>query len=126
MLQHSGQFRRHGIEAADWNAALAVVDGSYPGRGPRHVKESLLRVERYKNVVAWRSSQSAIEIVVVRFQRGQDLFPEYFRALLALVMQNEMAGLALREGGLDVLLALRFCQEFLHCGIGSQFERTLP
>src|SRR5712675_2211977 len=126
MLQHSRQLGRNGIEAADWNAQLAIVEGSCPGRSTRNVKERLLGVKRYDDIVTGRTPKIAREIVVVRFQSGQDLSSECFRALLALIMQDEVVGFALREVGLDILLALRFCQEFLHCGIGAQFDRALP
>src|SRR5258708_33242298 len=126
MLQYPRQLRRHGTDAVDRNAQLAVVDSSRPRRGTRNVKESLLGVERHKNIVAWRRTQTAREVVIARFQRGQYLPPEYLRALLALVMQDKMAALALREVSLDVLLALRFCQKALDRGIGTQFERVLP
>src|SRR5260370_2339321 len=126
MIQYPRQLRRHGTDAVDRNAQLAVVDSSRPRRGTRNVKESLLGVERDKTIVAWRRAHTAREVVIVRFQRGQYLLPEYLRALLALVMQDEMAALALREVSLDVLLALRFCQKALDRGIGTQFERVLP
>ena len=126
MLQNPRQLGRHGIEAADGNAEFAVVEGSRPGGGARNVKESLLGVERYQNVVARRRAQITSQIVVVRFERGQDLSAECFRGLLALVVQDEMAAFALGEIGLDVLFALRLCQVLLHVWIGTQFERMLP
>ena len=64
----------------------------------------------------------ARQIVIVRFQRSQDLPAECFGGLLALVVQDEMATLTLSEIGFCILLALRLRQILLDVGIGPQLE----
>src|SRR5271163_2910058 len=126
MLQNSRQLRGHGAEAIDWNAEFAVIQSSGPRGGTRHIKESLFRVEGYQNVVVRRRTQITNQIVIVGFERSQDLPAEYFRCLLALVVQDEMAAFALDKISLDVLLALGFCQILLHGCIRTQIKRMLP
>ena len=126
MLQNPSQFRCHGIESANRNTEFAVVERSSPGRRAGHIKESLFRVERHKNVVARGRAQVALQIVVIRFERGQDLSAEILGRLLAFVVEHEVAAFALGEIGLYTLLALRFRQVLLHGGIGTQIKGMLP
>ena len=126
MLQNPRQLGRQGIEPADGDAELAVVEGPGPGGGAGNVKESLLGIERDENVIARWRTEITHQIVVVGLQRSQDLSTECFRSLLALVVHNEMAAFTLGKICLDVLLALRFFQVLLDGGIGTQFQRMLP
>ena len=91
----------------------------------RHIKESRLRIERHLDVVARRSAEIANEVVIVRFESGQDLRPQGF-ALLALIVQHEMAAFVLHKLGFGRLLALRFIEKALHRGIGAKREGALP
>src|ERR1700733_1379165 len=122
MLQNPRQLGCHGSKAADRDAELAIVNSSRPGRSAGHIEKGLFGVERNKNVVARWRAEVAREIVIVRFERGQNLPAECLRSLFALVMQDEMAALTLGEVGFDILLALRFCQILLNDRIGAQFE----
>ena len=126
VFENVGQFGRHGTQPADRDAQLAIVDGSGPRGGMRHIEKCLLGVEGDQNIVARRVAEIASQVVIVGFERGQNLCPECFGGLLAFVVQDEMAALALGEVGFDILLALGFGQELLHRGIRSKFERALP
>src|SRR5437899_11526528 len=71
VLEDAGQVGRHGTEAADRNAELAVIDRTRPGRGMGDVEEGLLGVKRDQDVVAGLSAQVADAIVVVGLERGR-------------------------------------------------------
>ena len=101
MLQNVRQFRRHGTQAADRDAQLAVIDRSRPGGGVRDIEERLLGVQGYKNVVARRIAEIANQVVIVGFERSQDLSAKGFGSLLAFIVQNEMTAFTLGEIGLD-------------------------
>ena len=126
MLQNAGKFRSQRVQAADRNAQLAVIDRSGPGGGVGDVEESLLGVERDQNIVAGRIAEIANQVVVVRFERLQDLSAKGFGRLFAFIMQSEMSAFARGEVGLNRLLALGLGQKLLHRRVGAQFEGTLP
>ena len=123
MLQNVRQFRRHGTQAADRDAQLAVIDRSGPGGGVRDIEEGLLGVEGDQNVVAGRIAEIANQVVVVGFERRQDLCAKSLGGLLALVVQNEMTAFALSEVGFDSLLALSFGQELLRPSASGRNSR---
>src|ERR1700731_287488 len=126
MLKHSRQRRGQRTETADWDAQFAIIDGSGPRRSARDVKESLFRVKRHQNIVARGRAQSSRQVVVVRLERRQDLSAECFRGLLAFIMQNEMAALALSEVSFGILLAFGFREILLNRRVGAQFQGMLP
>src|SRR5580658_10442974 len=126
VLQNVRQFWGHGTQAADGNAQLAVIDRTRPGGGVGDIEESLLGVESYENVVAGRIAEITNQVVIIGFERGQDLSSKHLGSLFALIVQNEMTALALGEVGLDGLLALGFGEELLNRRIAAQLEGALP
>src|SRR6266851_3861205 len=126
MLQYAGEFRRHRVQAADWNAEFAIIERTRPRRSVGDVKKGLLGIERHQNVVAGWSAEVACQIVVVGFERSHNLSTERVGSLLAFVMQNKMTAFSLGEVGLDVLFALRLSQELLDRRVGTQLERMFP
>src|ERR1700751_2310478 len=105
MFEHASKFGRDRREAADGNAKFAVVEGARPGGSVRDVKEGGVGVKRYQNVIAGRRSQIAGEVVIVGFERRQDLPAKCFGGLCSFIVEDEMPGLVLGEVRLGGLFA---------------------
>src|SRR5271165_6039155 len=65
VLQNVCQFWRHGIQTADRDTQLAVIDSSRPGRRLSDIEERLLGVESDNNVVARRVAEIARQIIII-------------------------------------------------------------
>src|ERR1700687_2947674 len=90
MLQNVRQFRRHGIEATNGDAQLAIVDRSAPAGGMSDVEKCLFGVEGHKNTVAWRVAEIANQVVIIGLEERQDLIAKCIRCLLALLVEYAM------------------------------------
>ena len=81
MFQNVGEIRGHGIQAADRDAQLAVIDRAGPRGCVGDIEESLLGIQSDEDVIARRAAEIANQVVIVGFEGGDDLGAKGFGSL---------------------------------------------
>src|SRR4030095_12542421 len=97
MLENTCQVGCHRRDSADWNAQLAVIHCTRPGRRMSHVKKRLFGVQDDRNARTGGHPECTNEVVVLRLERGNEFAAKLLGSLFAFVAQGEVTALTLRE-----------------------------
>ncbi len=120
MFEDAGELGRDAGDAADRDAQLAIVDGAGPGRRSRDVEERLLGVERDRDVVAWRVSEIADQVVILGVEGGEQVAAEGLGGVFSFEVEVEVSAFALREIGFGARFALGAGEILADGGVGTQ------
>src|SRR6266851_7549564 len=89
---------RNRLDARNRHTNFPVIQRGGPRRRLSYVKESLVSIERDKDIF-WRSSKIIFQIAIIVFQQVQYLLAQCVGCLRAFITQSEMAAFLLAEVG---------------------------
>src|SRR6478609_5820824 len=122
----SFEFRIHARNAANRNPQLAIVQRTRPRWRLCNVHEFSFRVKDDDNVLVWLEAELARNVLIGSLERRQNLLLQFWRSLVSLIMQCEVAALFAARFLFNLQFPFGFVEKAADGRIGREFLRALP